>query len=139
MSLPAGQQRVLDGIAEALRVSEPRLVSMFATFTRLTRNEAAPGQEQLPRQRLLNSRAGLEFRRWLRGARRRRSLRWRHVLLLTHLMMCVAVAGLLVAMGSGATAGCGRPSQRLHAVTRVGHGTRCRVQAGPVPAQPGGK
>jgi hypothetical protein len=52
MSLPAAQQRVLDGMAEAMRASEPRLVSMFAMFTRLTTNEAAPGREQLPRRPL---------------------------------------------------------------------------------------
>jgi hypothetical protein len=50
MSLPAAEQRVLNGMAEAMRASEPRLVSMFAMFTRLARNEAAPGQEQLPRR-----------------------------------------------------------------------------------------
>ena len=47
MGLPVGQQRILDGIADALRASEPRLASMFAIFTRLTSNEPQPGQEQL--------------------------------------------------------------------------------------------
>jgi hypothetical protein len=50
MTLPAAQQRALDGMAEAMRASEPRLVSMFAMFTRLTGNEVAPGREQLPRR-----------------------------------------------------------------------------------------
>jgi hypothetical protein len=48
MSLPAAQQRILDGIADGLRASEPRLASMFAIFTTLTRNEAPPCREQLP-------------------------------------------------------------------------------------------
>jgi hypothetical protein len=34
-------------MAEALRSSEPRLVSMFAIFTRLTQNETWPRWEQL--------------------------------------------------------------------------------------------
>jgi hypothetical protein len=34
-------------MAEALRSSEPQLVSMFAIFTRLTQNEAWPRWEQL--------------------------------------------------------------------------------------------
>jgi hypothetical protein len=47
MGLPVGQQRILDGIADALRASEPRLTSMFAIFARLTSNEPRPSQEQL--------------------------------------------------------------------------------------------
>jgi len=47
MSLPAGQQRALDGIAETLRLTEPRLTAMFAMFTRLTRNEPRPGREEV--------------------------------------------------------------------------------------------
>jgi hypothetical protein len=42
MSLPAGQQRMLDGIEDGLRAHDGRLASLFATFTRLT------GQEQMP-------------------------------------------------------------------------------------------
>jgi len=39
MSLPAGQQRVLDRIEDALRVSEPRLDSMYVMFARLSTAE----------------------------------------------------------------------------------------------------
>jgi hypothetical protein len=42
MSLPAGQQRILDAIEDALRASEPLLASMFAIFDRLSTNEAWP-------------------------------------------------------------------------------------------------
>ena len=48
MGLPASQQRVLDRIESALQVCEPRLASMFAIFTRLTRGEAVPQTESLP-------------------------------------------------------------------------------------------
>lgn len=47
MSLPAGQQRVLDGIAEVLRTNEPRLAAMFAIFTRLSKDEPPPRRERL--------------------------------------------------------------------------------------------
>lgn len=47
MSLPACQQRILDGIAGTLRARDPRLVSMFAIFTRLTRTEPMPINEAL--------------------------------------------------------------------------------------------
>jgi hypothetical protein len=47
MSLPACQQRVLDTIENALQRREPRLASMFAMFTRLTRGEGLPRTERL--------------------------------------------------------------------------------------------
>ena len=47
MSLPAGQQQVLDRIETDLEGCEPRLRSMFAIFTRLTRDDGAPRTEAL--------------------------------------------------------------------------------------------
>jgi hypothetical protein len=47
VSLPVDQQRVLDRIEGDLRGCEPRLVSMFSIFTRLTRDEGAPPAERL--------------------------------------------------------------------------------------------
>jgi hypothetical protein len=53
VSLPTGQQRVLDLIETDLEGCEPRLRSMFAIFTRLTRDDGAPRTESLrPRARL---------------------------------------------------------------------------------------
>ncbi len=51
MSLPAGQQRVLDRMEGALRASEPHLSSMYAIFSRLNAGEPI-GTEQLARKRL---------------------------------------------------------------------------------------
>jgi hypothetical protein len=48
VSLPAGQQQVLDRIETDLEGCEPRLRSMFAIFARLTRDEGAPRTESLP-------------------------------------------------------------------------------------------
>ena len=47
MSLPAGQQRALDAIAEGICTGEPKLASMFAIFARLSKNELPPRREQL--------------------------------------------------------------------------------------------
>ncbi|HLK78059.1 MAG TPA: hypothetical protein VKU77_30980 [Streptosporangiaceae bacterium] len=47
MSLPVSEQRVLDRIENALEGGEPRLRSMFAIFTRLTRDDAVPPTETL--------------------------------------------------------------------------------------------
>jgi hypothetical protein len=47
MSLPTGQQRILDGIEEGLRTHDLRLASLFATFTRLNSQEEMPEVEEL--------------------------------------------------------------------------------------------
>ncbi len=52
MSLPAGQQRILDAIAGALQVRDPRLAGMFTIFTRLTRAEPMPTRESIDGGRL---------------------------------------------------------------------------------------
>lgn len=51
MSLPARQQRALDGIEGALRVSEPRMAAMFAIFTRLTQDDGPAAAERLSQPR----------------------------------------------------------------------------------------
>lgn len=144
MSLPAAQQRILDGMAEAIRASEPRLVSMFAMFTRLTRNEAAPRREQLPRQPVRDFLGVLAI--WVlaiwrpvRTAGSRRSARWRRALLLAQLAIGLALVGWLVGASSGNSAGCATSSQGVHATAPVAPGISCPVQAGAVPVQPGGK
>ena len=47
MGLPASKLRVIDRIEEALKWREPRLVSMFAIFTRLNLGERLPWIEAL--------------------------------------------------------------------------------------------
>ena len=49
MSLPTSEQQELLGIEQILQSRDPRLKSIFATFTRLTRNEAMPAWEQIRR------------------------------------------------------------------------------------------
>jgi Protein of unknown function (DUF3040) len=47
MGLPARQQRVLEQIEHALQAADPRLKSMFATFTRFTGQAQAPENEAI--------------------------------------------------------------------------------------------
>ncbi|HTW00671.1 MAG TPA: hypothetical protein VMF87_10265, partial [Streptosporangiaceae bacterium] len=47
MCLSVREQRLLDGIDETTRRSDPRLTSMLAIFTRLTADEAMPDRERL--------------------------------------------------------------------------------------------
>ncbi len=148
MALPAGQQKVLDRIEDALRLSEPRLASMFAIFTRLTRHEARPPREQLPfgrrgaRCRLLRFRHIVSARHPLRHRRRRalsfgrsEGVRLTRALILGQIIAVVAVLGLLVGMSShGVRGACNvYPSVRL-ATVHVS-GSACPAQAGVIPAK----
>jgi hypothetical protein len=66
MSLSARQQRMLDGIERMLQASEPKMASMFAIFTRLTKDEGPAMTERL-RSRLLAHRL---LAPWLLAANR---------------------------------------------------------------------
>jgi len=85
VSLPVSQQRVLQGIESALEGGEPRLRSMFAIFTRLTREDGAPRTESLP------PRASVR-RAWL-VARRRAIIAIPVALGLAALLSFLAVSG----------------------------------------------
>jgi hypothetical protein len=47
MSLPTRQQRALDKIEKTFQARDPRLTSLFATFGRLTAQDAMPAFEQI--------------------------------------------------------------------------------------------
>lgn len=49
MSLPAAEQQVLTRIEQILQSRDPRLKSLFATFTSLTRHDPMPAIEQIRR------------------------------------------------------------------------------------------
>lgn len=124
MGLPAGQQRVLDSIEDALRAAEPKLASMYAIFARLTRGEARPAREELPERSSLRSWSAASRRaRALQRARARRQRRQAvpgvaeplmrpaarprrplmRVLFIGPLMAILAVLGLLIGFGSSMT------------------------------------
>jgi hypothetical protein len=50
MGLPGRRQRALDRIGRRLVAEDPGLALRFAFFTKLTRHEAMPGNEQVPRR-----------------------------------------------------------------------------------------
>jgi hypothetical protein len=79
MTLPAGQQRALDRIENALQACEPRMAARFDVFTQLTRGEDFPRSEQLERRacRLRQFLAGHLPRRRTRAGRCRRWVRRR--------------------------------------------------------------
>jgi len=113
MSLPAGQQRTLDGIAESLRLTEPRLTVMFAIFTRLAKNEPPPCREQIP----VRKRVAWLPARWQRPLARhgkRRGPEWRRVLIISQLAIAFIALVVLTFATSHTAAGCG-DGQRPHA------------------------
>jgi hypothetical protein len=96
LSLPEAEQRTLERMAEALLSSEPRLVSMFAIFTRLTQNETWPRWEQL----LPATPAWLLWlttiaQRLPGGQTARGRRRWSQIMVLTNVAIAV---GLLLAL-----------------------------------------
>jgi hypothetical protein len=135
MSLPVRQQRVLEGIAETLRLTEPRLTAMFAIFSRLTRNEPTPRREQLAAPRRLACLAAIL--RWLpaspRSARRRNGgkLGWQRVLILSQVVIGVVLLAVLIGISSHAAAACKSATQRVVAAAGpASHLRACSAAAG---------
>lgn len=125
MSLPASQQRVLDGIENGLSGREPRLESMFAIFARLATNEA------LPRLEALNGAPWWLPRRWSSPSPRRYGPlgRARTAVFLT-LAAVLVVAAVFISM-NGAR-GCAGPIVVRGPLTESTHVQHC-------PAVPQGK
>jgi hypothetical protein len=130
MSLPASQQRVLDGIAEALLASEPRLASMFAIFTRLCRSEEPPWREQLTagpglRAAAVWTRLRLPARQAARGRRT-----WRRLLVLSQVAIAIVLLSVLIGLNSTGLKGCGTPAPKRAAEVSSVRSDGCHVQAG---------
>jgi hypothetical protein len=96
MSLPARQLRKLEEIEGSLTGSDPRLRSLFAIFTRLTRGEAMPWFEQVPLRPIADGLAAV--RGAVRSIARRPAARVRAVLLLPA-MLGAMVCGIMIAAG----------------------------------------
>ncbi len=88
MSLPAGQQRVLDRMEDALRASEPHLTSMYATFSRLFAGEPVAA-ERLARKR-----------RWLQQSTAM------YAIVLLPVMFAAVIVGALLGGGARAATAC---------------------------------
>ena len=106
MSLPGRRRRTLNQIAQALVAEDPGLGLRFAFFARLTRHEAIPENEQVPRR----------LQRFLRSATM-------PPLLAVSLINLLA-AGFLIA-GSGQACPT-RPNAAAHSSSSLGRTMRCQ-------------
>jgi hypothetical protein len=96
MSLPTRQLRKLEEIEGTLTGSDPRLRSLFAIFTRLTRGEAMPWFEEVPVRPIADGLAAV--RRLVGRIARRPAVRVRALLLLPA-MLGALVCGIMIAAG----------------------------------------
>jgi len=96
MSLPTGQQRVLESIEGKLAESDPRLASLFSIFTRLNLAEKMPWIEQVAVRPVADRLAGIGS--WFRWTVRRPAARLRAMVLLPAALTAVACA-LTLAFG----------------------------------------
>jgi hypothetical protein len=96
MSLPARQLRKLEEIEGSLTGSDPRLRSLFAIFTRLTRGEAMPWFEEVPVRPVADALAAV--RDMGRRIARRPASRVRALLLLPAALSAL-VCGIMIAAG----------------------------------------
>ncbi len=119
MSLPVGQQRILHGMERRLSSSDPRLASLFGTFTRLTRDEDVPNLEEL--------RAG-PVARFLRSARLKK-------ILFLPIALAAVVCAIFIGGGGRGTPKCGPTlaPQRISQVSSTGYCTWDLRQRGCMP------
>jgi hypothetical protein len=96
MSLPIGQRRALESIEGKLAESDPRLVSLFSIFTRLTLAEKMPWIEQVAVRPVAARLGALAY--WFRWIARRPAARVRAMVLLPAALTAVACA-LTIAFG----------------------------------------
>jgi hypothetical protein len=96
MSLPAREQRALDGIEITLQAGEARLTSMFAFFTCLCRDEAKPVTEDL----------GNASRRPRRHGARARSTVLFPIVIMIVITIGIVVPAIVVSLTGGHSRGC---------------------------------
>jgi len=136
MTLPAGEQQTLDGIAETLRASEPRLASMFAIFGRLCRNDGPPLRERLPVARRFALLTRLRYGRGgsppagPRTDSARRTVRpWQLLFVFANVVAALVILAVLMVLNTHQAGGCAaRPSRSAQVL--AAHGEYCPAQAG---------
>jgi hypothetical protein len=126
MSLPASQQRVLDGMERALQASEPHMASMYAIFARLNEGTEPLGAEPLQRRR--------------RGPQLNigQSGRGMYAMALIPVIFIMVVAGVLLGGSAHGLTTCGSGSAAFGGSPWVSHAS-CQTsgQATPGQATPG--
>ncbi len=128
MGLPARQRKILERIEGALRRSDPKLAMLFATFGKLTRDEAMPRREALKH-------GSARVLAWLAGkSRARRRLRAQPGLVFLPLALVLLAGTITLAALSSGSGGCG--GARLTTSTRqeVADSTRACSPASGFPA-----
>ncbi len=147
MSLPTGQQRILDGIEDGLHAHDSRLASLFATFTRLTGQEEMPKVEELkPGRKGQPKRGGAVARpgllgSWLAGQARARgtgqALAWRtgrpagrvSWIVLLPVVLVAAVSALILGLLVSAPQGrCPARVSYFGSGMPAGHSSACPVR-----------
>jgi hypothetical protein len=129
MSLPPRQERVLGRIEHSLHASDPRLRSMFATFTKL-----AEGQ-QMPRPEQLESRSW-PLRCWLKRLtlprRRRRTATGAQAagttlraIIIVPIMLLVLASAALLGVGARSGSRCGQTIPPGHSAPALSQAKTC--------------
>jgi hypothetical protein len=126
MSLPASQQRVLDGMERALQASEPHMASMYAIFARLNEGTEPLGAEPLQRRR-----RGLRLNIGQSG-------RGMYAMALIPVIFIMVVAGVLLGGSAHGLTTCGSGSAAFGGSPWVSHAS-CQTsgRATPGRATPG--
>jgi hypothetical protein len=118
MSLPACQQRILDGIAGTMQARDPRLAAMFSIFTRLTRQEPMPWAEEPEDDGRL--------RRALQELGRSRALRaGLRAYVIIPLVFAASVSFLILSPAVGSPRACGRLAAARSLAAPAAHVSGC--------------
>jgi hypothetical protein len=132
MSLPARQERVLGRIEHSLHASEPDLTSMFAIFTKLTRDEDMPRLEALDawprpfwgwRQRLTRPRREGRAASSA-GSTNAPGVRMRAILLVP-VMLAALAAAVFLGLGGRTVSGCEPAARPQHSASAPGRPRAC--------------
>lgn len=94
MSLSAWEQQLLDSIKDGLTGSDPKLVALLGTFTRLVSDEEMPAHEKIRSTCRRASRRSLRRRRRSRLRRIYRRLGFSTAMLLAWLLISVMLIAL---------------------------------------------
>lgn len=132
MSLSAWEQRTLDSIKDGLTDSDPRLVALLATFTRLASGEEMPAREKIRVGIRRAARCSRRKRRHPRrdwGARRARQvyrrMGYQRIGLLVWLMMAVTLISVaLILSHSGGQSECSESWAGICTYSRSLNGSR---------------